>query len=345
VVRQRVGIGMNPASTTPEQRFSDYLALDAKRAKAFHLLKSVNESAWLLERWALPSCEVELQAKIRLGTDSERITSKEISTDGRYLYLYFSTGRLIRLTTNDLKIDLEIANAGKVARPSSGFLTPLRVKPLADEPEAFVYSTESGELIVQTGTAVRVFDSSLFPRQGARQIYPVLASRDFVYAVESRGGPCLVRFKIDELGLFPPREYCDLGNEWGDQPEMLRFPGRMVLHHGEQSISLLPSTNRGYFPQLESSALIDLASGVVAMVMSQGFRPPENSLRVDLSDLRTGKATGHFPKLGTMLPFAEVFFFGDLMITQTSSAIIEPSKAVIFRNYKENVEWYPDSQP
>lgn len=132
---------------------------------------------------------------------------------------------------------------------------------------------------------------------------------------------------------------------WRDQPEMLRFSGRMVLSHGRQSISMRPFTNGVLSNEMVVNEHIHLADGLVVRAAVQGFRLPPNNVRVDFSDLRTGKGTGHFPMLGTMTPFAEVFFFGDLMIAHGGRSLVEPNKAVIFRNYRQNVEWYADSPP
>jgi hypothetical protein len=335
ISRQTVIVGPTQPEAAPRPYPSDYMLVDEARRKAFNIVRRSDLSRWELDRLSLPDLTIEQSIQFPATRAGEFILSSEVSSDGAYLYLLFSTGRFIRLLSSDLASSISIDS---LIPPVSEATGQIVAKPLIDDPESFVVSNPLGELVVYTGLVPRTFDSSFFPRKRAPRLIPILASRDFVYAIEPSYGSCLLRFRVDALGLFPPDFFCNMAKDWGSHPEMLRFPGRFVLAHKTQAVSIRPFADPS---QILANESIDLKRRWVYRNTFQGFnRGARFSVRIEVEDLDTGLAIGHFPREGPFDGGNGSIFLDDLLISREGNLFTSGS-AFFYRNWQKDFEYYP----
>jgi hypothetical protein len=246
----------------------------------------------------------------------------ELSPDGTLLYLADDQFRIRRIRTQGLRVDLTFAIPTDVpiSRLAGG---ALQIMVLADASESLIVTTPAGRMFIFDKDRPRPYSTDDFPSKFVPSMEPVIATSNFVYAVRNRSfnptsdqpSPCLVRYEIDQLGISPPEELCNVGQQWGKYAEMKTYDGVMVLEAFDtlRALNVTADTvSANDFLTMDTAQ--NLSADWVGQTLPVNDHP--TAFEIVIKHLDTGEPIGHLPSTGYFLAkgIGKLTIIGNLLL-------------------------------
>lgn len=303
--------GLIPAGARVLRFGGDDVQIDRARRILYTLNAAANN------QWTLTAVDLSGGQELRSASFSRRgatrILGLELSRDGRFLYFADDLNRIQRFRTDSLEKDLEFPVDPDAPPVWRGVNLSLQIRAFEDEPESLLIATPAGRLIIYDRDRPRPYGSVDFPPRMAARMRPILATANFIYAVDPSVpavNPCLIRYPVDAFGLQPPEEFCEPAVQWGRYPEMKRFPGALVLEAGETAVSLRWAPH--IFNGMVTPHLYDTARDLAILQATGTIPDPMDSIRrLAFARLGTGEVIGFFPAQRTLTGVVSAFFLDD----------------------------------
>jgi hypothetical protein len=204
-------------------------------------------SGWVLASYNLPAGDRIQSATV--GNEVSPAVDFQLSSDGAYLYVTDTGLNVMRFRTDTLVKDLQFQIAADAPPLSSSNTVETRhkLRPLDDTPEGLLVVTPAGRMIVYDRDQQRPYTTTDFPAPGFTAMDPVLVHSTYVYALQRADVyhlvPCVVRYPLDAFGFGPPEEFCSIGTDWAQYPEMKTYAGILVLQNDAEAWAISQTPN------------------------------------------------------------------------------------------------------
>ncbi|MEO8659175.1 MAG: hypothetical protein ABI693_11935 [Bryobacteraceae bacterium] len=340
------GPAVKPADA-PVVRIPAWGAQVDRKAKHLFTITDATTGHWSVNSWTLPQATMLNSATVAKG-DASVVVDFKLSSDGSYLYLTDDQLWITRFRTSDFVSDLHFRIHRDAPLRVPGYPENRhRLLPLDGSPESLAVLTPAGRMMIYDRDRIRPYTTTDFPSSSLAVFDPILATTDYVYAVqrpyEFIPVPCVIRYPVDAFGFGQPEDFCNPGIVWGKYPEMKVYGGSLVLQDDQHLVAILSQLANG---TLRWAADFDPSLNVASRPYLLGFDPNSRTATYYLmfSRMDTGEPTGHYPKTVPLsgLPQGMVILDDQTMVFyEQYIAGYNGGTAVIVPQWQTAVEWYP----